>query len=273
MNAALRYLPGLVVLSLLGCAGMAQGSKISAPEGVAAFYGDGDEIRVGAYVYNNNQWGKAKASGDFWQCLTKRRSAAGTQFGWAWSWPGIDPTVFAYPEIIYGWKPWSGGASTDPRLPMKVADVRRMQMRFAVDIDAKGAWNVAPEVWLSRSGTATEEPDSGSITTEIMFWMDSHGMQPAGMRAGTVTVDGGAYTLWKYSSMGVGTGTTGWLYLAFVSATPRREGTIDLAAFFRALLDKGLISGENWVTSIEFGTEIAGGAGSVWVRDYEVAVE
>jgi len=68
----------------------------------------------GPYRFNNNQWGRDKAKGKAEQCLLTRELAGHIERGWTWNWPGFDATVFAYPEIEFGWKPWSGGKSTDP---------------------------------------------------------------------------------------------------------------------------------------------------------------
>src|SRR5437868_15194771 len=57
----------------------------------------------GSYRYNNNQWGRNKAKAKGEQCLLTRQFAERTERGWSWSWPGFDPSVFAYPEIEFGW--------------------------------------------------------------------------------------------------------------------------------------------------------------------------
>src|SRR5262249_7738201 len=100
------------------------------------------------YRYNNNQWGRDKAHGTFEQCLLWREVGGVSETGWTWNWPGFDPTVFAYPEIIVGWKPWDGGASTDPRFPMRVENVHRLVLDYKVEMQATGSYNLAPEIWL-----------------------------------------------------------------------------------------------------------------------------
>lgn len=234
---------------------------------------DGDQMRSGPYVFENNQWGKAKAIGPYSQCLLRRTVDGTAQFGWKWEWPGYNASVFAYPEVIYGWKPWSGGKSTDPKLPMKVTDIRTMKMRYDLDLQASGGYNLAPEIWLTSTGEASLQPAPGRITTEIMFWMNHETMQPAGMFVEKVTVDGVDYQLWKLDSMGDKGNGEGWAYYAFLSAKPQNKATLDIRQFIQYLLLKKEIGADTFVASIEFGNEIAGGKGTAWLKEYSLVIE
>jgi hypothetical protein len=234
---------------------------------------DGDQMRKGPYVFENNQWGKAKANGPYSQCLLRRMVDGTAQFGWQWEWPGYNASVFAYPEVIYGWKPWSGGKSTDPKLPMKVTDIRTMRMKFDLDLQAGGGYNLAPEIWLTSTGEASLQPAPGRITTEIMFWMNHETMQPAGMFVEKVTIDGADYQLWKLDGMGDTGNGAGWAYFAFLSAKPQNKATLDIRQFIQYLLSKKDISADTWVASIEFGNEIAGGKGTAWLKEYSLLIE
>jgi hypothetical protein len=40
----------------------------------------------------------------------------------------------------------------------------------------------------------------------------------------------------------------------------------------RYLLQKGLISANEYIATVEFGNEISGGSGTTWVKKYEVVV-
>ena len=99
----------------------------------------------------SSSWGSNKARGRYEQCLLEREVDGRLERGWTWNFPGLDPSVFAYPEIIFGWKPWSGGPTSDARFPLKVADVGKLVMHYEVETEASGNYNLAPEVWLTRS--------------------------------------------------------------------------------------------------------------------------
>jgi hypothetical protein len=227
----------------------------------------------GPYKYENNVWGSNKANGAYEQCLLKRTVDGRTEIGWTWSWPGHDPSVFAYPEIIFGWKPWSGGARSDPRFPMRVADVKYLVLDYHVETEATGAYNLAPEIWLTDSGSASQDPNPKTITTEIMFWMDyASGARPAGNVVDRPKIDGITYELWKEDEIGDKGDGSGWLLYSFKSPTIQHRGKISVHTLLSYLVERGLVNPNEYVASVEFGNEIMGGTGTTWVKQFEIDV-
>src|SRR5512146_3307287 len=105
-------------------------------------------IADGPYRYENKQWGSGKAQGPFEQCLLKRTVDGKQQRGWTWNFPGTDSSVFSYPEVVFGWKPWTGGKTTDPHLPTRVGDYKKLTLVYDVESQITGSYNLAPEVWI-----------------------------------------------------------------------------------------------------------------------------
>jgi len=226
---------------------------------------------IGAYRYNNNQWGSKKAKGKPEQCLLTRQVAGHTEHGWTWSWPGFDASVFAYPEIEFGWKPWSGGKSTDPRLPIKVSELPRLALHYEVETVADGSYDLAPEVWLVNGRGPFAAADPQRITTEVMFWMDyADGARPAGEVIEKTTIDGDEYELWNADSIGKDANGKGWRLLSFKSPTIRRKGTLDIRKLLLHLVDSKLVSPDDYLGSVEFGNEVMGGSGTTWVKRFEI---
>jgi hypothetical protein len=241
--------------------------------GVSAECTPGATVRVGPYRYTNDQWGSKKATFAFEQCLLERRAAAGSERGWTWNWPGLDDTVFAYPSITIGWKPWVGGESTDARFPMRVGDVRRLDLTYDVETEARGAYNLAPEIWLIRSLPASTQANPGLITNELMFWMEYNGEAVPGSSVIDNPMLGGArYELWREPNIGKEANGTGWGLLSFKSPTVRRAGTLELHEVLRHLVAQKLVSPDEYIASIEFGNEVMGGSGTTWIRKLEVRV-
>lgn len=229
--------------------------------------------RVGPYRFNNNQWGSSKAKGKAEQCLLSREVGRGTERGWSWNWPGFDASVFAYPEIEFGWKPWSGGKSTDPRFPMKVDELPGLALHYEVETVAEGSYDLAPEVWLINGSGPFDAANPKSITTEVMFWVDyAEGARPAGEVIEKPTIDGTEYELWKADSIGKEANGQGWRLLSFKSTTIRRKGTLPIRTLLRHLLALGLVNPNDYLGSIEFGNEVMGGSGTTWVKRFDVQV-
>lgn len=228
----------------------------------------------GPYKYENNQWGHDKSAGGFEQCLLRREREGHTQWGWTWYWPGHDPSVFAYPQILFGWKPWSGGNPTDARFPLRVRDAKHVVLKYAVDMEATGSYNLAPEIWIIDSGQWSGAANPKSISTEVMFWMDYHGVaQPAGSIVDKPSLLGTEYELWKLDNIGDKGDGTGWTILTFKSPTPQHQGTIEIHSLLAYLVDAGQVNPDHYVASVEFGNEVMGGSGTTWVKQFEVEVE
>lgn len=242
--------------------------------GVTAICTPAATLMVGPYRYTNDQWGSKKATAPFEQCLLKRAGSTGSQLGWTWNWPGLDLTVFAYPSITFGWKPWVGGPSTDPRLPVRVADLERLDLSYAIESRAQGTYNLAAEIWFTRARPATPEADPESITRELMVWLEAEGSAtPAGSLVSTPTVGDVPYELWKADGIGKEANGVGWTILTFKSPSTRHRGTLPLHEFVRHLVEHSLLSPDEYVASVEFGNEVMGGQGTTWIHRLEVELE
>jgi len=261
------------LLALAACRkkpGSAPGKSLP---GVDAKCGEFFTINEGPYRWENNTWGSGKARGRYEQCLLEREVDGKTERGWTWNFPGLDPSVFAYPEIIYGWKPWSGGRTTDKRFPLKVADVKHLVINYHIEMQATGAYNLAPEIWLTRSGHASNSPNPSTITTEIMFWMDYKAeARPAGSIVEHPVVDGVTYELWKADSIGDKGNGQGWVLYSFKSPKIQHQGTISVHSLLGYMSQKNLIKQDEYVASVEFGNEVMGGTGTTWVKRFDIEV-
>jgi hypothetical protein len=227
----------------------------------------------GPYRYDNNQWGRKKAKGKAEQCLLTRRFAGRTEHGWTWNWPGFDASVFAYPEIEFGWKPWAGGKSTDARFPIGLRSLPRVALIYEVETEASGSYNLAPEVWLIDGPVSSELASPKRITTEVMFWMDyASGARPAGSVIAKPILDGIEYELWREDDIGKDANGKGWALLSFKSPSIQRKGTIGVDALLKHLVELKQVNPDDYLASIEFGNEVMGGSGTTWVKRFEIQV-
>jgi Glycosyl hydrolase family 12 len=241
--------------------------------GLTAQCGGGAILHDGPYNYENNQWGSHKAHGHFEQCLLLRTVDGHAERGWSWDFPGTDRSVFAYPEIIFGWKPWSGGRSSDARFPLKLSAMQKLDIEYDVETDATGSYNLAPEVWLIRQRPSAGQPNPSAISAEIMFWVEAAGVaQPGGSLVERPEINGQSYELWQQDNAGGDGSGPLWRLLSFKTPATERKGTIPVADLLRYLVKKGLVNAEHYVAGVEFGNEISGGRGTTWVKNLKVEV-
>jgi hypothetical protein len=243
--------------------------------GVDSECNNGYAIADGPYRYENNQWGRDRAQGSYEQCLLTRTVNGKRERGWTWHFPGTDPAVFSYPEIIFGWKPWTGGKTTDPHLPTRVGDFKKLSVVYEVESQITGSYNLAPEVWIINRNVQNGPAQPSAIRAEVMFWLDSGGIaQPGGARVSELTVGGDAYELWvQDDASGGGMSAAHWRLISFKRKTPLLKGVLDVPAFMRVLVDQHLVDPSHYIATIEFGNEVTGGSGTTWIKHFEVQTQ
>ncbi|HKO93733.1 MAG TPA: hypothetical protein VJU61_21415 [Polyangiaceae bacterium] len=242
-----------------------------AQPGVTSDCGNYSVIAQGSLQVMNNVWAREKAQGAFEQCVLRRGTGGQAQLGWTWAWPGFEPGGYSFPEIIFGWKPWSAG-STDARLPIQISGLKELSLRYVVNTESTGKLSLTAAVWLTTSGQAAAA-NPLAITDEIAILLDyPEGFTPPGTRGASLLVDGVEYGLWHTPNNGdLGNGT-GWNLYYLQGPSQRLQGTLKLDRFLEALRGKQLVSAERYVASVEFGNELMSGSGTTWVNDFEVVV-
>lgn len=229
----------------------------------------------GNLIFHSNPWGCKKCRGMFEHRLTRRKTQGGTQLGWYWHWPGFERSVFAYPEVLLGWKPWLGGNSTDRRFPVRVNQARELSVEYAVDVHATGSYNLAISTWLSRSGGWSIAPDVSEVTTEVMVWPDySPGATPPGHFLDSLTVRGDSYELWRAEHHGkhAKKDEAGWTVLTLRGVGGRHQGVLPFGELLTELVRRGLVDCSQFVTCTELGNEVMGGAGATFIERFKVSL-
>lgn len=222
---------------------------------------DWAEFRIDEFLLTNNVWGKGTET-NYEQCIYYESNKFETEIGWNWDWPG-NGNVRAYPEIIFGLKPWTT-ESTSTLLPAQI-NSNQITLTYSCTASAIGQWNLAYDIWLTDSITPT--PDN--VTHEIMIWMHkTNSITPAGTNRETITVNGNNFDLWVNESH-----NDSWTYIAFVAETTKLSATLDLNAFIDYLISNDYVSVDLFISGIEFGTEIFEGIGNIKLSEYDVEVQ
>lgn len=213
------------------------------------------------YTISNNVWNKGNIA-DYQQCIWEVKLNNMMNWGWTWIWPKDGGNVKSYPEIIYGWKPWNSGSTTS-HLPIQLDHINQITVDYDTILSATGAYNIAFDLWI----TSESAPNQNNITHEIMIWVETQGLTPAGNLIETVTLGGEKYGLYKGN-----VSHAKWTYIAFVKAIPQRKGTINVHELLKYLKDKNFISPNGYLACIEFGNEVIEGKGELTIQNYSVQV-
>lgn len=235
-------------------------------DAIETFCEDWQELRSLDFRYQNNVWNKGDIT-NYEQCLLKRSVGGKTQYGWRWQWPLASGGVKAYPEVIYGQKPWSSSSTTSD-LPRKISSIGELQVNYEVELTVSGTYNLAFEAWVTSSNPPTPE----TITHEIMIWVDrTFEPQSLNFLVAEVTIDGVTYDL--YITPDFPTTTVGHKYIAFASHPDQLSGTLNVEKFLAYLIDHGHLPSNHYVASVELGNEVIEGKGELWLRNLQINVD
>lgn len=226
----------------------------------------GATLPHGNFRLENNDWAAGGIAHT--QCIYAAASPGpDPQFGWSWDYPTGHGGVMAYPEVVFGKKPWAS-TSTVAGLPRIVSPLPILHVAFDLRTVATGKHNTAFEVWLTRTAAASHT----EITNEVMWWLDSRGgADPAGspVASGLVFSDGRVCDLWIAWKGDEGWDQP-WNYFAFVYRTAVTTGNLDCAEYLQYLVHQGYVPRTDHIASLEFGNEIWRGEGHTIVDRYDV---
>lgn len=218
---------------------------------------DWADFTKGPYRAVNNPWGKgALVNGqDYTQSITVETTAFPDDTLLTWDWGNrFNSSIYAYPEIIFGYKAWDPGEGT-LAYSARVGAVKSLEARFDLDISGQTQnFNVAIETWLTdvRGGA------SDAITTEVMIWLHNGSLMPAGEKVGRFVSPTYKADIYVQDNMG-----GGWRYIALAPDHDYLAGTIDIRAVLHGLRKLGFVDVNDWVSGFELGAEVAGGNGAL----------
>jgi hypothetical protein len=230
------------------------------PARAATVCNNGDTITQGKYWLYNNLWGASSGSGS--QCISDT-SQSGNSIAWStnWNWSGSSNSVKSYDSSVLGWH-W-GWKIANTGLPVQLSSNTSVNTSWSFNLNqtTAGGQDVAYDIWIST------DPNLGNAnpTDEVMVWLDYTGsIQPVGSPVGTTNVDGSSWTLWE--------GNAGWQVHSFVRSSTTTSASLNLSDFFNYLIQSRGLSSSKYLISVEAGTEVFTGAGTLNTTNYSVTI-
>ncbi|HBU14037.1 MAG: hypothetical protein A2092_09755 [Rhodobacteraceae bacterium GWE1_64_9] len=223
------------------------------------------EVRVGAWRLSNNTWGVGNLQNgtDYWQTIQYTPGTInGTRFAWEQreNWQG---NVRAFPQVIYGTKPWDKGRMSD--VTMRLDQMQNLDMTVDLRVERySGVGNVALDLWL------TDKAGGGpaTVTTEVMLWLDDDNMSPSGTKVGRMNVQGIGADIYVHENLQNDSASgISWRYIAVKLDVEYLIGTIDIDGFLRQLVSLGWLSADDWISGMELGAEVVSGNGALNINN------
>ena len=226
-------------------------------------------IDMEGYMIENNLWNAdALAAGSFSQCVYAYEKYGLQISGWEWQFPSDAYGVNAYPEIIYGWKPWYSRSTTQV-LPKQISAISKVKVVYDAEISHDdGDYNLAFDNWINSSSSVKPE----NIEFEFMIWEDCQNMFPFGDYQEDVTTTNGTYEFYMGEPTWEPQGCD-WTYVAFKRKTNRTSGTVDVDELLDYLVNEGIVSQDSYLASVELGNEVCNSTGKTILKEFRVEVE
>ncbi|MBC7667981.1 MAG: hypothetical protein H7236_05865 [Gemmatimonadaceae bacterium] len=235
-----------------------------AEAGETLMAGAGRATLVNGWYVVNNIWnpGALVENKDYTieSTLTRSNVSHGTTFTWSFPFTTeYGAPVRGYPEVAFGPAPMAGGQKpTDIGgvFPLQVSTISSLAINYDVSIAGNTAgFNVAFDIWL----TSVKGGGESTITNEIMIWTHTGDFPPFGDLIGT-------YSDANFSAKIYHTGR----YTALILDTDNFRGTVDFAAVLAKLVSLGIVSPNEYLASVELGSEIFSGTGSLTINDFGI---
>jgi hypothetical protein len=155
-----------------------------------------------------------------------------------------------YPSIFKGCH-W-GNCSSNSGLPLKLSSIGTAPSAWSVTPPNAGSYDIAYDIWFNQSPTTSGQPDG----TEIMIWLNhAGGVQPAGQRVGTTTINGAAWDVWVAPRGSAGFNNI-WNIVSYVAVNPVSSVDFDLKPFFNDSVARGQLSNDWYLIDVEAGFEL-----------------
>lgn len=271
----LRNLPSYEVLS----SGYVPAPPVTSlpPSTISMVSGVDQFVYNGPYFVQNNMWGiTGLPAGSYSQSAGIGPVTGSTSVSarWQWSYPDGPNEVKGYPAIGIGQKP--GQAPTPgSNMPKLIDSIVSAVSSWDVAAMYTGRGQLTYDLWLTRDANRYSCFLCTPITHEIMLAPDNFGeyaISNPDWYFGSTAIDGVVYRVWKADNFG---GGATWRFVVLTPVNPihTTRGSVDFKHIFDYLKSAGLITGQEYLSSIEFGNEMQYGTGDVLVNDFKAEVQ
>lgn len=194
--------------------------------------------------------------------------STGTSFNWSFPTktlkPGLAGDVLAYPDLLFGASPFSGGVNpgdTAKVFPVQLSKLTSLVADFDVSYGGDtGGFNVSFDIWL----TSKPGGDASTVTNEIMVWLHKGDFEAFGERIGTYQDGDFAGTIYR---------APGTNYTAIVANTDTPAASLDLVKLFDKLGELGIVNDSEYLAMSQLGAEVVSGAGSLTINHLNYTVQ
>lgn len=250
MKRPLRALAAAGLLAAGAIVAVALGGTASADTQICDQYGS--TTIGGKYVVQNNRWGTSAQ-----QCINvtstgfsiTRQDGVGSTSG----------APVSYPSIFVGCHYTNCSPGTN--LPVQVKNISSAPGSINYNYVSGAIYDAAYDIWLDPS-----PKKDGVNQMEIMIWLNRQGpIQPIGSPVGNASIAGRTWEVWRGSN---GSNNV----ISYVAPSPVASMSFDAMAFINDTKNRGAITSDWYLTSIQAGFEPWQGGVGLAVNSFSQSV-
>jgi hypothetical protein len=222
-------------------------------------------VPVGSYLVQTDYWNKEGCPGT--QCIDVNKATGAFKVT-----QGPEPcgdNVASYPNVLYGCS--FGDCSPATMLPMQVSALSTVTSSwdFSVEGSASDRYNVAYDIWFCPEKYCGSSGFAGGV--ELMIWLDYKNVRGWQNDLGPVTLAGHSWDRWQAT---FGSAMNSWTYLAYMIQAPMVTSVadLDLNAFVRDAVAKGIVQDSWYLYAIHAGTELRTGGVPYQSNSFSVSI-
>ncbi|AUW56788.1 hypothetical protein C1T17_00525 [Sphingobium sp. SCG-1] len=213
----------------------------------------------------NNAWNSAslKYGTDYTNSVsyTYKDLSKGTTFNWDFPTltlaEGAAGNVLAYPDLLFGASPFSGGTNPGDKaqvFPVQISKLNALTADFDVAFNGDtSGFNVAFDIWLTNKPGG----DASTVTNEIMVWLHKGNFEAFGDKIGTYQDGDFVGTIYR---------APGTHYTAIVANSDTPVGKLDMVKLFDTLIEMGIVSKDEYLAMSQLGAEVVSGSGTLTIN-------
>ena len=218
---------------------------------------------VGKYWINNNQWGVAQSGTSGQQCMWST-CQTGDLVGWGtnWNWTNGSGGVKTYVSLVFGWQFGIKLPNTGLPIRLDVGTLPAVNCGWDFTVSTTGTLDVSYDTWLHTLDVSAADAGMGTNATpsqEVMVWLyTAGGAGPIGpVVASNVSLAG---TTWDLHQ---GPGGSTWPVSSYVRTGNATTAVMNMMVFYNDLVSRGWIPNTRYLSSIQAGTEVFSGTGTL----------
>ena len=208
------------------------------------------KFSVNGYSLTNNVWYPNLVDGtNYWTSVTFNPTDVQIGANFSWTLPSNGGGTLAMPVIMFDTR--AAGVSTT-----QVANIAALSVNYTVNLSDMKDSTTAFDLWF------TSVPNGSWQTTTDEILIEVHSTAPGTFNQPFTITDPDFKNVPVYVASMSGSGAN-WNFIDIKTPTDMMSGTLDPGDIIKTLIENGVLTGQEYLSSIQLGPKCTGGSGNL----------